>query len=187
MIVKPQNMDRGYAFAHAFRNACFAAMQEHPNIHLYHVEVFDENTAFVLANGNLTMLVDTKMRTHAWRGRLFGINAGEWQRLRNPNIQVFGTDVRTGQRRNIIPGQVAILAYLSQALENGRRLFAQWLPNIRVAEQGPEFVDTELASYANLSAILQEGIGIEPELAQQIKQQTLANALAIPALNPNAA
>ena len=51
---------------------------------------------------------------------------------------------------------------------------------------GDEVFDTELASYANLSTILQEGIGIDPELAQQIELQTFANALATPILNPNA-
>ena len=51
---------------------------------------------------------------------------------------------------------------------------------------GEEVFDTVLASDANLSTILQQGIGMDMQLAQQVEQQTLANALAIPTLNPNA-
>ena len=69
--------------------------------------------------------------------------------------------------------RVAISAYASyRALEHGR-LFAQWLPHIGVVDHGVEFVDTELATYTNLSTIFHQSIGIELELPSRLNCKPL--------------
>ena len=55
---------------------------------------------------------------------------------------------------------------------------------IGVVHQVGEFVDTDLATYARLHTILEQGLGIEAELALTIEEQTLANALLDQKLNP---
>ena len=193
-MIDPENMDVGYQFAGAFLTACIAVVQAHPNLRLYQIHGLNLNTVFILSNGNMEMVIDTKLRRNAAHYNQFGINAGEWLEWQHPNrVQLPVVEVvvladgeignRNQHMRPMCP--IAILAYATYRPENDR-LFAQSLGQIRVVAEGPEFVDTELSSYANLSAILQEGVGVELQLAQQIEQQTLANALANPLLNPHA-
>ena len=199
-MVNAENMDVGYAFSRAFVTACIAAIQVHPNLSLYQVHGLNANTAFILANGNAEIIIDTKVRRSTGKYNRFGINAVEWGWWQHPNrVQLPVVEVvmltdgaivtRNQHMRPMCP--VAILAYACyRTLEHGR-LFAQWLPQTGVMPGGPvvlpngeEVFDTVLATYANLSAILQEGVGMEMQLAQQIEEQTLAGTLANPILNP---
>ena len=85
-MIDPENMDVGYQFAGAFLTACIAAIQARPNLHLYQVCGLNCNTAFILANGNMEIAIDTKARRSTANNRLFGINAVEWRRWLHPNL-----------------------------------------------------------------------------------------------------
>ena len=201
-MVNPENMDVGYAFAHAFLTACIAAVQALPNLRLYQVHGLNLNTAVILGNGDREIAIDTKARRSKANYHWFGINAVEWRWWQHPNrvqlpvVEVVvlaggGIGNRNQHMRPMCP--VAILAYASYRTLQDGRLLAQWIPHIEVMPGNPvilpngeEVFDTVLASYANLSTILQQGIGMDMQLAQQVEQQTLANALAIPTLNPDA-
>lgn len=80
---------------------------------------------------------------------------------------------------------VAVLGYASYR-PVAERLIAQWINFIRVAAVNGRFVDTQLGSYAALSAVPQQGIGMDAELAEWIQQRTLQNALECPILEPDA-
>ena len=192
-MINRENMEAGDVFAGAFQNACMGAIQDQERLRLYEVHVLNPNTVFMLANGEAEMVIDTKLRRTAGQHNWFGINAGEWHAWQQPNqdhlpvvpiIRVDNGEVLRGGRELRQVAAVAVLGYASYQ-PAGHRLIAQWIDQIEVAAAGQEFVDTELASYATLSAILQEGIGLEQDLADEIEQLTNANALANPLLNPN--
>lgn len=201
-MVNAENMDVGYAFAYAFQRACMATIQDNPNLRLYQVHGYNPNTIFILANGDREITIDTKARLSTGNYHWFGINAIEWRwwqhpdRVQLPVVEVVvlaDGAIGNGNQHMRPMCPVAILAYAGYRPEN-ERLYAQWIPNIIkimpggpvVLPNGEQVFDTVLASYANLSIILQQGIGVDEHLAQQVEQQTLANALATPILNPNA-
>ena len=192
-MINRENMNAGDAFAGAFQNAYMMVIRDHPNLRFYEVHGLNPNTVFTLANGDMEMVIDTKLRRGPVQQNMFGINAAEWFAWQQPDrdhlpvVQISwdaaGEAIR--QNRELRPmGRVAILGYASYRPAD-RRLIAQWIDQIVVAAVGPEFVDTQLESYNSLSDILQEGIGIEQAVADQIEQRTFANALANAALNPN--
>ena len=195
MVNNYHNMQRGFDFAATFQRACLEAIRPHRNLGLFQVRRENDNAAFMLANGDERMFIVTKWRSGTGHEDLFGVNANDWHWWQNPwPVPVVDLQAPPAQRelQEVGAHQVTILAYASYRPEN-ERLFAQWIPNIEVMPGGPvvlpngeQVFDTVLASYANLSIILQQGIGMDEQLAQQVERQTLANALATPILNPNA-
>ena len=193
-MVNPEHMNLGYEFAYAFQSAFFRVAQQHPGLHIYIVQGLNENTAFVLANGAREMLIDTKARrSHGGNLAWFGINAQEWLGWQNPGpYRVLAREVQHGghdlQYAAIFPHEVpavAILAYAGYRPVDQCRLFAQWVPHIGVGHQAGEFADTDLGTYARLHTVLEQGLGIEEELALVIEERTLANALQNQRLNPH--
>lgn len=193
-MVDHQNVQAGDAFAGAFQNAFVAAMRDHQNLRLYEVHVLKPNTMFMLTNGQMEMVVDTKLRRTTINQTLFGINAAEWFAWQQPGrdhlpvVRIVqdadGQEVRLNREwRPVAP--VAILGYASYRPVD-ERLVAQWINLIEAAVPNGDFVDTQLDSYATLSAVLQGGIGINVELAHWIEHRTLRNALDRPILEPDA-
>ena len=192
-MINRENMNAGDAFAGAFQTACMTVTRDRPNFRFYEVHGLNPNTVFTLANGDMEMVIDTKLRRRAVQQTLFGINAAEWFAWQQPDrdhlpVVQIGWDAdgeAVRQNREWRPmGRVAILGYASYQ-PAGQRLIAQWIDQIEVAFVGQEFVDTQLATYSTLSTVLQEGIRVEQELADEIERLTRANALANPCLNPN--
>ena len=192
-MINHEAMAAGNAFAGAFQNACMAAIRDQYAFRLYEEYILNPGTVFMLTNGQMELVVDTKLRRTTGQHDQFGINADGWQRwqLQNreplPVVQVVwgagGEAIRLNRELRPVR-EVAVLGYASYRPAT-RRLIAQWIDQIVVAAVGLEYVDTQLESYSTLSTILQEGIGIEQQLADQIEQRTLANVLANPDLNPN--
>ena len=187
-------MNLGYEFAYAFKTAFFGVAQQHRDLHVCIVQGLNENTAFVLANGDMGMLLDTKARrSHGGNLAWFGINAQEWLGWQNPGpYRVLAREVQHGghdlQYAAVLPHEVlavAILAYAGYRPVDQCRLFAQWVPHIGVGHQAGEFADTDLGTYARLHTVLEQGLGIEEELALVIEERTLANALQNQRLNPH--
>ena len=175
-------MEAGYDFAATFQRAYIAAMRDHENLRLYQQDILNRSTIFLLASDEAEMLIDTKLRTNTVRYDRFGINVDEWNTwqqadgLHLPFAQIViraagEVDIRQRILRPV--PRVAILGCASDRPVE-QCLIAQWVDRIR-AQIGPRYADTLLESYTTLSAVLQEGIGIEPELADQIQQQVLAD------------
>ena len=59
-------------------------------------------------------------------------------------------------------------------------------PTSELSIRWGKFVDTDLSTYARLHTILEQGLGIEVELALTIEEQTLGNALLNQKLDPSA-
>ena len=97
-MVNPEHMNLGYEFAYAFQSAFFDAAQEHPDLHIHIVQGLNENTAFVLANGERELLIDTKARrSHGGNTAWFGINVQEWLGWHNPGPhRVLAREVQPG-------------------------------------------------------------------------------------------
>ena len=193
-MINDENRQAGEAFAGAFQGALVAALREHQNLRLYEVHILNPNTVFMLANGEREMVIDTKLRRSCGRNDWFGINAHEWFAWHRPDldhlwaVQIVldaeGQAVELGREmRPIRP--VAILGYACYRPVD-ERLIAQWIDFIQVAGVNGRFVDTRLGSYTTLSAVLQQRIGMDAELAEWIQQRTLANALERPILEPDA-
>ena len=192
-MINRENMNAGEAFAGAFQTAFVASMRNCPNLRFYEVHVLNPNTVFMVASDDMEIVVDTKLRRTFARPNLFGINANEWVAWQQPNqnhlpvVQIGwdanGQAVRHGREWHPM-GRVAILGHANYR-PPGQRLIAQWIDQIEVAAVGPEFIDTRLESYTTLSIVLQQGIGIEQALADEIEGVTRRNALAIPGFIPN--